>query len=134
MHVLIDGSEGDRTRLNDSRLLLDLLRDLPLRMDMQPISTPSIRFWQSSPEHPQDWGLSGFVMIAESHLSLHTFPERGIAWIDLFSCKAFDAAPLIEMLAEALGLGVVRIMRVNRGLDEEYNVPIWAEQKMAVAP
>jgi len=96
-------------------------------MEMQPIIHPSIRFWES-PEHPDDWGLSGFVMIAESHLSIHTFPKRGIAWIDLFSCKPFDAGPLVDMLAEALGLGLVRVMRVNRGLDEEYNTPIWAER------
>ncbi|MCD5381570.1 MAG: S-adenosylmethionine decarboxylase [Candidatus Pacebacteria bacterium] len=32
-------------------------------------------------------GLSGFVMIAESHVSLHTFPNRGFVTIDVYTCQ-----------------------------------------------
>lgn len=32
-------------------------------------------------------GLSGFVMIAESHISFHTFPNRGFVTIDVYTCK-----------------------------------------------
>ncbi len=41
-------------------------------------------------DNPTEWGISGFVIIAESHVSIHTFPDRGHAFVDIFSCKQFD--------------------------------------------
>ena len=38
------------------------------------------------------YGYSTFVMIAESHLSVHTFPELNYVSFDCFSCKDFDHA------------------------------------------
>ena len=40
--------------------------------------------------NPNDNGISGFVIIAESHISVHTFPGRDYVNIDIFSCKSFD--------------------------------------------
>ena len=44
-------------------------------------------------------GVSGVVVLAESHISIHTWPERGFAAIDIFMCGACDprdAIPVIE--------------------------------------
>lgn len=45
----------------------------------------------------ESYGYSTFVMIAESHLSIHTFPELGYISFDCYSCKYFDTA-LVENL------------------------------------
>ena len=66
---------------------------------------------------PSDWGISGFVMIAESHISIHTFPERHEVSIDVFSCKEFDPAHACELLEEAFGLGEVETCVLRRGLE-----------------
>tara|TARA_R100000988_G_C3892681_1_gene113574 strand:- start:95 stop:565 length:471 start_codon:yes stop_codon:yes gene_type:complete len=44
------------------------------------------------------YGYSAFVMIAESHISIHTFPELKYASFDCYSCKDFDEKKVIEIL------------------------------------
>ena len=39
---------------------------------------------------PEDSGITGVTIIAESHISLHTYPIKEYAFVDLFSCKPFD--------------------------------------------
>ena len=46
----------------------------------------------------QEYGYSSFVMIAESHLSMHTFPELNYFSFDCYSCKNFDSGMLMEVL------------------------------------
>jgi S-adenosylmethionine decarboxylase len=47
-------------------------------------------------DNPEDWGISGVVFIAESHIAIHTFVERSYINIDLFSCKEFDSEKAIK--------------------------------------
>ena len=44
----------------------------------------------------ESYGYSTFAMIAESHLSIHTFPELGYFSFDCYSCKSFDVDAVIE--------------------------------------
>ena len=64
---------------------------------------------------PEDWGVSGFVLIAESHISIHTFVERHYVNIDIFSCKDFDADQVIKDFSNRLQLAEVRTHLVDRG-------------------
>jgi S-adenosylmethionine decarboxylase len=57
------------------------------------------------------------VLIAESHLSVHTFPEHGLLWADIFSCKSFDADRLVEAVREAFSLREARVTLLGRGLE-----------------
>lgn len=63
------------------------------------------------PEH----GVSGVVVIAESHLTIHTWPEHGYAAVDVFSCGALDLKAGIELLANAFGAGRVEEQTLLRG-------------------
>ncbi len=53
---------------------------------------------------PEDWGVSGFVLIAESHISIHTFPDRGYLSLDIFSCKEFDHDQAVAYATELFGI------------------------------
>ena len=66
---------------------------------------------------PEDGGISGFVMIAESHISIHTFPAKDYVFIDLFSCKEFDVDKAMDLLVSAFGAKRVTTNVVRRGLD-----------------
>lgn len=62
------------------------------------------------------WGVSGVIVIAESHISIHTWPEFGLASIDYFSCSEepnINAA--INCLAQALGAKKMQIAELARG-------------------
>ena len=55
-------------------------------MGMHAINEPVVV--EVGPKNRKDpGGLSGFVMIAESHISFHTFPKRGFVTIDVYTCQ-----------------------------------------------
>jgi S-adenosylmethionine decarboxylase len=56
------------------------------------------------------------LILAESHLSIHTWPEEGLIAIDLFSCGAIDGQRVIDELAASLRLTGVTVHRVERGV------------------
>jgi S-adenosylmethionine decarboxylase proenzyme len=61
-------------------------------------------------------GVSGVVIIAESNLTIHTWPEYGYAAIDVFTCgETIDPAEAVDRLAIALGAEHHSVTEVNRG-------------------
>lgn len=61
-------------------------------------------------------GVSGVVIIAESHLTIHTWPEHGYAAIDVFTCgQTIDPTEAVDHMARALGATHTSITEVNRG-------------------
>jgi S-adenosylmethionine decarboxylase len=56
------------------------------------------------------------LVLAESHLSVHTWPEESLVAIDLFSCGAIDGDAVIADLVRALGLASARTRELPRGI------------------
>ena len=61
-------------------------------------------------------GLSGVVVLAESHISIHTWPERNFAAIDIFMCGSCDPYEAVKTLKEALKPEYVQLNETRRGL------------------
>jgi len=57
------------------------------------------------------------LILAESHLSIHTWPEESLIAIDLFSCGAIDGEAVISGLARSLRLDAVSVRTLHRGPD-----------------
>ena len=119
MHLIIDGYNGNVQKMQDVDFIQQLLDVYPSRIGMTKISPPKVSKYIGS--KPEDWGVSGFVLIAESHISIHTFPERSYINIDIFSCKEFDAEEAIRDLQQRFGLSEVRSYILNRGLEYANN-------------
>lgn len=118
MHLIIDGYSGNAQKMQDVDFIYQLLDAYPSQIGMTKISPPQVSKYIGS--KPEDWGVSGFVLIAESHISIHTFPERSYINIDIFSCKEFDAEQTIRDLQQQFGLAEIRSYILSRGL-EYYN-------------
>ena len=115
MHVIVDGFGGDPEQLADENVVRAILDLYPGEMGMTKIAPPTVVRYRGS--KPEDWGVSGYVMIAESHIALHTFPERRLIWADIFSCKEFDAAPIVDDMRHRFGLREMQVSILQRGLE-----------------
>jgi S-adenosylmethionine decarboxylase len=116
LHLMIDGYDADPARLADAALLRGLLESLPDRLGMHRICTPVLV--EVGPQNRKDpGGLSGFVMIAESHFSLHTFPARRFVTLDVYTCQnSLDDRAVTAHLAEVLGMTDIDLFVQPRGL------------------
>jgi S-adenosylmethionine decarboxylase len=115
MHVIIDGYGGDPQQLSDENEVRVILDRYPEMMGMTKITQPKVIRYKGT--KPEDWGVSGYVMIAESHISLHTFPERRLVWADIFSCKDFDATTVLEDLKQRFQLEHMDVTSLERNLE-----------------
>lgn len=94
-HHLIDYDHCDPKILNSPRALKASLEKAARKGKARVIRS---FFHQFSP-----FGVSGIVVIAESHISIHTWPEFGCATVDIFSCtKKMKSAVIARMIATAL--------------------------------
>ena len=114
-HLMMDGYGCDKKKLRDLNLIYRILDELPARIGMTKIMPPYV--FKYSGLKPEDWGLSGFVLIAESHISIHTFPEKSFVSVDIFSCKAFDAEFAATYFKEVFGMEKVETTVLDRGTE-----------------
>ena len=115
MHLAIDGYGASPEKLKDTDVVYRFLDEYPDTIGMDKIIPPQVYTYHG--KTPEDWGVSGFVIIAESHISVHTFPDRRYVNIDIFSCKDFDASSSLEGVKDAFGLSEVRVWTLDRGID-----------------
>jgi S-adenosylmethionine decarboxylase len=95
---------------------MKLLEDLPRLIGMHPIAAPQlVRVGPLNRKDPG--GISGFVMIAESHISFHTFPARGFVTMDLYTCQGNINRPrTIALLKRAFQLTDADVFVQDRGM------------------
>ena len=63
----------------------------------------------------EDMGVTGFLLLAESHISIHTWPEHRFAAIDMFLCGSPDIDAAIGSISEAFAGCEIEISKVQRG-------------------
>ena len=126
MHLVVDGYEVNPKKLKDAQLVHGFLNDYPSRIGMTKLIEPQVSKYLGPVA--EDWGISGFVLIAESHISIHTFPERGYINVDVFSCKDFDAEAAMRDVEDFFSLPRVKWWTMERGTDYSST----AQARMAV--
>lgn len=122
-HVTIDGYEGDPELLNNEALVSSVFPELCSALHMRALTEPLII---SAPDNdlkdPGGW--SGFVIIAESHISIHTFPKRRFLTADVYTCKnGMDTVLIENFFKDKFKLGDVELHFIKRGLNyPEHNL------------
>jgi len=115
VHLTIDGYGGDPEKLNNKALVEKCLDELPQKLGMHKIYGPVVVECQEC--NPKDsGGHSGFTMIAESHISCHTFPFRRFVSIDVYTCKSeMNNDFVVDYFKKAFELEDVEINFIKRG-------------------
>src|SRR5213592_1412814 len=88
VHLMLELYGCDRGILSNESLVKRVLEEYPARVEMEKVSP--VHLYQIETSNPLDAGLSGFVVIAQSHISLHAWPEYCEVDIDICSCKEFS--------------------------------------------
>lgn len=125
LHLTLDGYGCDYEKLTNKDLVHAFLRDCPDLIHMTKIIEPHV--FEYHGKVPEDWGLSGFVIIAESHISVHTFPDRGYLSLDIFSCKEFDHDQAVAYATELFGITRHEKNLLDRGLEFPRDVQVVAD-------
>ena len=99
LHLMLDMYGCSPDVLDDKAAIFNLLQTLPRQLGMKILLAPVIAFAQPNGKRdPGGW--SGFVLIQESHISVHTFIKRRFVTVDIYSCKSFDTDKSIELLKQ----------------------------------
>ncbi len=108
-HLLVELKDCDREILKD----LKAVREAMVSAARQARATiVDVSFHEFSP-----FGISGMVVIAESHLSIHTWPEYGYAAVDIFTCgDVIKPEIAVQFLVERFGSKNPSIVEMKRGI------------------
>jgi S-adenosylmethionine decarboxylase proenzyme len=111
-HLLAELGGCEASRLADLHLVREAMLEAA-RVSGATVVTQSFH-------HFAPLGISGVVIVSESHLAIHTWPEHRFAALDYFTCgERVDQARAVEAMRVALGAERVTVRDVLRGEDLE---------------
>ena len=93
-HLMIDCYGCPRELLESLEHVYEFLDKSPMIIGMTKITPPYVFIYNGTVA--EEWGVTGVVLIAESHLTVHTYPEQGVVFLDVFSCRPFNTDTLKE--------------------------------------
>lgn len=107
-HFLAEFYNCSREILNDKNSIADIMTKA---VEASKATVIKPFFHQFSPQ-----GISGIIVIAESHLAIHTWPEFRFAAVDLFSCGDFDFTEALRFIRDNLAAEKYSILSIKRGI------------------
>ncbi len=110
-HILAEFTGCDGELLNDIQAIKSILKEAARQADATIVDSVFHRY------NPH--GLSGVVVIAESHISIHTWPEYGYAAADFFTCgEQVDPWKACHYMKESLRCTDMAVREVHRGIPD----------------
>ncbi|KUJ98450.1 MAG: S-adenosylmethionine decarboxylase proenzyme [Thermococcales archaeon 44_46] len=111
-HYVVEASGCDPEVLKDPNKIREIFLEAAKVGNMEVKASYFFRF---SPT-----GVSGVVIVAESHISVHTWPEEGYAALDVYTCgEKADPEKAVDYILEKFGAQYAHVSEVKRGIKEE---------------
>ncbi|TAA70458.1 adenosylmethionine decarboxylase [Planococcus salinarum] len=107
-HVIAELWQCDFDKLNDMDFIEQTFVDAALKSGAE---VREVAFHKFAPQ-----GVSGVVIISESHLTIHSFPEHGYASVDVYTCGDMDPTIAADYIAKALDSQSSEVKELQRGM------------------
>ncbi|MCK4883237.1 MAG: S-adenosylmethionine decarboxylase [Candidatus Diapherotrites archaeon] len=112
-HLMVDLKDCNKLDcLSDEVFIKKTIVDLVKIVKMKAITKPCVLYYEH--EDKEESGVTGFVIISDSHVSIHTYPFKGSLYFDLFSCKVFESEEIIKYLKNAFEPKTITKKLINR--------------------
>ena len=122
--LVLDGYEANLKRLSNLQFVYGFLDKLPEVIGMHKITPPYV-FYYDGGAKTEDAGITGFVIIAESHISIHTYPHKKFLTVDVYSCKEFDTEKAAQLIVDTFEVGNFNKRVIRRGKEFQHTeVPV----------
>lgn len=112
-HLMLDTYGCEREKLENMGVVASILDELPSVIDMTKLMPPYVF------KYPARWrkigGVSGVILVAEGHISIHTFPKMGYLSLDIFSCNDFNVDCATEFIVTKFKVSRYAKKLVTRG-------------------
>lgn len=107
IHLLVEGEAAPFATLDDPEAVK--------RAILSAVEACGATLLEVSEHHFSPQGVTIVATLSESHLAIHTWPERGEFAADLFHCASFETEPVVARLVEGLGAGAWHARTIQRG-------------------
>lgn len=114
MHLIVDGFCGNKALLSSVKGLEAWLLNAVAFIGMRVIGGPYVIEFPAG--NGKERGLSGVIILAESNITVHTYPEYSYVFIDIFSCRDFSFDNTVQMVKETFGMEMPVVHLITRRL------------------
>lgn len=106
-HLIIEAVSSEQHLLNDQKLIRESL--------IAAANTGKFAILDMSVHRLAPRGVTAYALLAESHISVHTWPEHNYAAIDIFTCSDKEPMLALNELKTRLKLERIKITKISRG-------------------
>ncbi|AEC51738.1 S-adenosylmethionine decarboxylase proenzyme [Pyrococcus sp. NA2] len=113
-HYIVEAAGCDPEIIGDADKIREIFLEAARRGNME---VKASYFFKFSP-----MGVSGVVIVAESHISVHTWPEKGYAALDVYTCgEKADPEKAVDYILEQFKAQYAHVSEIKRGIEEDDN-------------
>lgn len=112
-HLIMDCFNCDSDILANKKEISKILAELPEIIDMRKISRPLVLYHKA--KRKSESGITGTIILAESNITIHTYPGKKFVSIDVYSCKEFNIDSTLQYLRKKFKFKKLKKHIIKRG-------------------
>ena len=107
-HLIIDCTGCDINSISNAGLISDFIDQVIQFLGMKKLTEPVLVECDGTINKWDKGGVSAFALIAESHISIHTFPQAGLLSADIYSCKPFNVKLALDHFTKVFNPSAIK--------------------------
>ncbi len=112
-HLIIDGTSN--AKLDNKKFIKNFITELTKKINTTPISKPLIKKYKAKSKDKTQNGITATILLAESNITIHTYPKHKFFCLDIFSCKEFPIDKTINYITKKLQITKYKKKLLKRG-------------------